>query len=65
MPYIEVVCKAAEKEAIKRLIAIKYPKMGPKEFLKCRVLTVKEYCDRVEKSDLTDIEKEYLKKMFF
>lgn len=62
MPYIEVVCKAAEKEAIKRLIAIKYPKMGPKEFLKCRVLTVKEYCDRVEKSDLTDIEKEYLKK---
>ena len=30
MPYIEVVCKAAEKEAIKRLIAIKYPKMGPK-----------------------------------
>lgn len=62
MPYIEVVCKAAEKEVIKRLIAIKYPKMGPKEFLKCRVLTVKEYCDRVEKSDLTDIEKEYLKK---
>lgn len=63
MPYVEVICKAAEKDAIERLIAIKYPKMGPREFLKCKVITVKEYCNRVNKaSDLTDIEKMYLKK---
>ena len=63
MPNVEVICKAAEKDAIERLIAIKYPKMGPREFLKCKVITIKEYCNRVNKaSDLTDIEKMYLKK---
>lgn len=45
---MEVLCPGAEKAGYSRGVAIKYPKQHHREYGKCRIITVQEYCERVE-----------------
>ena len=59
---VEVVCPVATKYRIERLIALKYPKMHIFEYLKGKVISWNEYCERIDKSEeLTDIQKQVIK----
>lgn len=59
--YIEVVSRYATKQGQDKFIAIKYPKMHTKEDLKCKVISPKEYAQRVMDSDkFTKEEKVFL-----
>lgn len=59
--YIEVLCPHAERLGIKYFVCIKYPKMHTQEFMLCKVVSIKEYCNRVDSSNLLFIEKEFIK----
>lgn len=58
--YLEVVCPLATRLKLSRIIGIKYPKMCIEEFLKGRVVTPEEYCNRIRNSDLTNDQKQVM-----
>lgn len=59
--YIEVVSRYATKQGQDKFIAIKYPKMHTREYLKCKVISPKEYAQRVMNSNkFTEKEKVFL-----
>lgn len=59
--YIEVVSNYADRYKIEKFIAIKYPKMHTREYLKCKIISSKEYAQRVMNSDkFTKEEKVFL-----
>lgn len=59
---IEVVCPVASKHGYTRLIGVKYPKQHVYEFLKGKVITPQEYCERVDSCNLfTEKQKKVLK----
>lgn len=59
--YIEVVSNYADRYTIEKFIAIKYPKMHTREYLKCKVISPKEYAQRVMNSNkFTEEEKVFL-----
>lgn len=58
---VEIVAPVAERNDIKRLVGVKYPKQGTFEYLKGHVISRKEYAERVEEDiHLTDIQKRLL-----
>lgn len=59
--YVEVLCPHAERLGIKYFVCIKYPKMHTQEFMLCKVVSIEEYCNRVDKLNLPLIEKEFIK----
>lgn len=60
--YIEVLSRHAEQNNVKELVMVKYPKNHLQENAYCRVVSVKEYCKRVDVcKDLTKEEKAFVK----
>lgn len=54
---VEVLCPVASRKRISRLVGIKYPKMHFLEYLKGKVVSIKDYIQRVEDSALSDWQK--------
>ena len=60
--YIEVLSKHAETNHVEELVMVKYPKNHLQENAYCRIVSVKEYCKRVDACNtLTEVEKGYIK----
>lgn len=59
--FVEVVAPVATSHGYDKAAGIKYPKQGIAEYLKCKVISKKEYCDRVKNNTvLTDVQKDVL-----
>ena len=61
--YIEVLSRHAENNKVSELVMIKYPKNHLQENAYCKVVSVEEYCKRVDDCNtLTNEEKTFVKK---